>query len=480
MTDPRDDFGSAGPRCPRCGTGVRSEDRWNCDAACGAIWNTFRTDGICPGCGRHWSEAQCSWCGAWSTLEAWRGRGRGPVPDRDLVRPFEPIRVARRHPPVPSSKGRFIGRSEELRSALAILGRRRGGGLLVVGEEGAGRTTLVDEISRVAGSGDSRAGSLAGAVFQSLEIETFTTARGDDGLPGLREAVERASIERGTILVIEDLHRIVAADREIVELVSELSGRGVRTLATTDPEGFRAMLALVPSLESLLGPALTLPPMGPREAIVAALGAKPSIEIRHGVRIAHSAVVEAVGRCVATSRPLPGGAIDLLDAAASRMRVERQLRPDAIAASRCRRERLVLERESIASDRRSDAAARVERSIVEEQRHLVALEAKLAEELREIDALEAMRCRLGDLRLERLRRNCGIDDMVELLAEIDDLERRLPSLEADRWRREAAGETLVRSVLDGSLLRRFAVDEARQGPAATGAAPPPHRDGAEG
>jgi hypothetical protein len=56
-------------RCPRCGWEPRPGDRWGC--LCGHVWNTFETEGVCPGCGRAWEETQCHRCHAWSLHRDW-------------------------------------------------------------------------------------------------------------------------------------------------------------------------------------------------------------------------------------------------------------------------------------------------------------------------------------------------------------------------------------------------------------------------
>jgi hypothetical protein len=61
--------GGARIRCPRCGWQPRKQDRWMC--VCLHVWNTFQTRGICPGCGREWSQTQCLSCQQWSPHEDW-------------------------------------------------------------------------------------------------------------------------------------------------------------------------------------------------------------------------------------------------------------------------------------------------------------------------------------------------------------------------------------------------------------------------
>lgn len=56
-------------RCPRCGWEPGREDLWSC--VCGHAWNTFDTAGLCPGCGRQWTDTQCLRCHEWSPHREW-------------------------------------------------------------------------------------------------------------------------------------------------------------------------------------------------------------------------------------------------------------------------------------------------------------------------------------------------------------------------------------------------------------------------
>ncbi|KQY88934.1 hypothetical protein ASD35_15540 [Pelomonas sp. Root1444] len=60
-----------GIACPDCNWRPDHLDRWECDPECGALWNTFWTHGICPGCAKHWQETQCLHCGKISPHPKW-------------------------------------------------------------------------------------------------------------------------------------------------------------------------------------------------------------------------------------------------------------------------------------------------------------------------------------------------------------------------------------------------------------------------
>lgn len=57
--------------CPRCAWRPSAEDRWHCRPACGTVWNTFWTRGLCPGCGHQWERTQCFDCKIMSPHEEW-------------------------------------------------------------------------------------------------------------------------------------------------------------------------------------------------------------------------------------------------------------------------------------------------------------------------------------------------------------------------------------------------------------------------
>ncbi len=66
---PDEEQGRRRIRCPSCGWEPGRNDRWAC--TCLHLWNTFETGGVCPACGRQWSETQCPRCNSWSRHEDW-------------------------------------------------------------------------------------------------------------------------------------------------------------------------------------------------------------------------------------------------------------------------------------------------------------------------------------------------------------------------------------------------------------------------
>lgn len=58
-------------QCPSCTYRPRAEDRWSCVPACGTVWHTFWTGGVCPGCTRAWTQTQCPACSVVSAHKAW-------------------------------------------------------------------------------------------------------------------------------------------------------------------------------------------------------------------------------------------------------------------------------------------------------------------------------------------------------------------------------------------------------------------------
>jgi hypothetical protein len=70
-TDPR--LRGDGPRirCPKCAWEPSRADRWCCFEGCGHVWNTFETRGVCPGCGKQWTETVCLRCNQWSPHDDW-------------------------------------------------------------------------------------------------------------------------------------------------------------------------------------------------------------------------------------------------------------------------------------------------------------------------------------------------------------------------------------------------------------------------
>lgn len=57
--------------CPKCQWLPQPSDQWMCEPACGCLWNTFETDGVCPWCGKNWKTTQCFACHKWSPHADW-------------------------------------------------------------------------------------------------------------------------------------------------------------------------------------------------------------------------------------------------------------------------------------------------------------------------------------------------------------------------------------------------------------------------
>lgn len=352
----------------------------------------------------------------------------------------------------------LLGRSQELRQALSILGLRRSRGLLLCGARGVRKAAFIDELSWLVHWSERSSETVAAMPVASLEIGEGEALRPGEGLPGLRGAIEAAALPRGTVLVIEELPHLLAVEPASTAILSELGRTGIRVLGTASVDG-RGWLDRFARKLGLHPRPVMLPSLAPRESISVCFGARTPIEDRYGVRIAHSAVVAAVGRCVAADRPLPGAALDLLDAAACHLAMDARMPPMAIESSRQRRERLLLERESIVGERRFDVMERLDEKIADEQRHLSRLEAQWSNEMGEIGALENLRCRMEELLSESQRGE--LEARLERRLELASLQAQLSHIELQRARRERAGETLVGHILDEARLQRFVADEFR-------------------
>lgn len=84
--------------CPLCSWAPGPHDRWMCVPQCRTVWNTFETNGKCPGCGRRWTETCCLACARWSPHEDWYHDDEPGESDEEADRREQPRRLPRQVP----------------------------------------------------------------------------------------------------------------------------------------------------------------------------------------------------------------------------------------------------------------------------------------------------------------------------------------------------------------------------------------------
>ena len=284
-----------------------------------------------------------------------------------------------------ASQGKFdptVGRDAELRRMLQVLARRRENNPLLVGEPGIGKTTIVNALAQRMAVGDVP-NFLKGKRVVALEMGSLVAGA---SLRGQLEERTRAILDAvrdsaGEILLfLPDLGALMGKAAGAGELIAAALGRGeLRALAVATPDAVRKAFDEDSSLQRRFV-AIPVEPPTPSEAVAVLRGVVERFEIDHGVRIGDPALVSAVtfARRYVPTVQLPKSAIDLIDEAAARVRVEMESEPEELDRLRRRLEAIEIQVRALEDDHDADSAHAKDK--------LMAEAAELRPRLEEMDA----------------------------------------------------------------------------------------------
>ncbi len=257
-----------------------------------------------------------------------------------------------------------IGRDEEIRRTIQVLARRTKNNPVLIGEPGVGKTAIVEGLALRIANGDVPEG-LKDKRLMALDLGALVAGakyRGEfeERLKGVIDEVKGA--EGDIVLFIDEMHQLIGAGKsegamDAGNLLKPALARGeLHCVGATTLDEYRKHVEKDPALQRRFQPVFVGEPTV-EDTISILRGLKEKYELHHGVRITDGALVSAatLSNRYITDRFLPDKAIDLMDEAASRIRMEVESKPEEIETLDRRILRLKIEREALR--RESDAAS---------------------------------------------------------------------------------------------------------------------------
>ncbi|WP_093317415.1 ATP-dependent chaperone ClpB [Sphingomonas jatrophae] len=258
-----------------------------------------------------------------------------------------------------------IGRDEEIRRTIQVLARRTKNNPVLIGEPGVGKTAIAEGLALRIANGDVPDG-LKDRRVMALDMGSLIAGakyRGEfeERLKGVLDEVKGAEGE--IVLFIDEMHTLIGAGKsegamDASNLLKPALARGeLHCIGATTLDEYRKHVEKDPALQRRFQPVFVGEPTV-EDTVSILRGLKEKYELHHGVRIADGALVAAatLSNRYITDRFLPDKAIDLMDEAASRLRMEVESKPEEIEALDRRIIRLKIEREALKKE--TDAASR--------------------------------------------------------------------------------------------------------------------------
>jgi ATP-dependent Clp protease ATP-binding subunit ClpB len=371
-------------------------------------------------------------------------RGSHRVTDQNPEDKFQALERFGRDLTEAAAQGKLdpvIGRDDEIRRVIQVLSRRTKNNPVLIGEPGVGKTAIVEGLAQRIVAGDVPEG-LRDRKLVALDIGAMVAGskyRGEfeDRMKAVLKEI--ADAQGQVVVFIDELHTIVGAGAaegsvDAGNMLKPMLARGeLRAVGATTLDEYRKHIEKDPALERRFQPVFVGEPTV-EDTIAILRGLKERYQVHHGVRIQDSALVAAatLSQRYIADRFLPDKAIDLVDEAASRIRMEIDSKPTEIDEVDRHIMQLEIELQSLGTD--DDDAGTVarreqlERALAEERERSDAMHAEWQREKETVGAVAALQEKLDQARtdLERAQREADLGRAAELqYGTIPELEKQL-------------------------------------------------------